>query len=319
MVNESRINEVIEKLFQEIEFKGEPRSLYEPLKYMIEIGGKRIRPRLMLLAYSLWHSELTPSVIEGAAAIEVFHSFTLMHDDIMDNAPIRRGKTTVWKKWNANAAILSGDVMLIDAYKRYAACAQPEILPAVLELFSDTADKVCQGQQLDMEFEDREKITMDEYIQMIGLKTSELLACSAKMGAIFAGASSQDAEVLYRYAYLLGLAFQIMDDYLDTYGDVAVFGKSIGGDILCDKKTWLLTKTLESVDGSFLKKEYASPEEKIAAVRAIYDSQNIAQQALAEVERYNNLALEELSKLSLSQEALAPLYRYADALLKRNK
>lgn len=315
MVEKNIIDSCVKKLFEDITFEGEPRSLYEPLKYMIEIGGKRIRPRLMLLAYSLYHNELTPSVVEGAAAIEVFHSFTLMHDDIMDNAPIRRGKTTVWKKWNANAAILSGDVMLIDSYKRYAACAAPEILPAVLELFSDTADKVCQGQQLDMEFESRSRIEMEEYIQMIGLKTSELLACSAKMGAIFAGASAAEADILYRFAYLLGLAFQIMDDYLDTYGDVAVFGKSIGGDILCDKKTWLLTKTLETVDGSFLTKVYSSDEEKIAAVRAVYDSQNIAAQALSEVERYSALALKELAQITDKDTSL--LEQYAQELIYR--
>ena len=194
---------------------------------MMEIGGKRIRPRLCLLAYSLFKDGFTEEILSPAAALEVFHSFTLIHDDIMDKADVRRGMPTVYKKWDENTAILSGDVMSIESYKMIAK-APAAVLPEVLKLFSNTAAEVCEGQQYDMDFENMELVPMTDYLKMIGLKTAVLIACAAKMGALIGGASAEEADLLYKFGYDIGLAFQITDDWLDTYGDPAVFGKAIG-------------------------------------------------------------------------------------------
>jgi len=212
------IEVALKDLFEKIEFTAEPAGLYDPLRYMIAIGGKRIRPRLCLTAYGLFKDKLTPEVLSPAAGLEVFHTFTLIHDDIMDHSPLRRGNETVWKRWNEDTAILSGDVMCIDSYKRVAK-APREVLPEVLDLFSLTASQVCDGQQLDMDFENMDSVSMEQYMQMIGLKTAVLLACSAKMGAIIGGAPVPVQNALYDYGYYLGLAFQVADDYLDAYGD----------------------------------------------------------------------------------------------------
>ena len=244
MIQEKHIEATLKAMFEDLKFTQEPAGLYDPLRYMIEIGGKRIRPRLCLIAYSLFKDSFSEEILSPAAAIEVFHSFTLIHDDIMDNADVRRGVPTIHKKWNENTAILSGDVMSIESY-RMIAKAPASALPAVLALFSDTAAQVCEGQQYDMDFENLESVPMDDYMKMIGLKTAVLIACSAKMGALIAGASAQEADLLYRFGYDLGLAFQIADDWLDTYGDPAVFGKAIGGDIVNNKKSWLLTRAIE--------------------------------------------------------------------------
>ncbi|MBQ2596494.1 MAG: polyprenyl synthetase family protein, partial [Oscillospiraceae bacterium] len=247
MLKETEIDALIVRMFDEIRFTREPAGLYDPLRYMIQIGGKRIRPRLCLTAYSFFSERFDEGILSPATALEIFHSFTLMHDDIMDRSPLRRGVPTVWKKWNEDTAILSGDVMLIDAYQRI--CKAPQaVLDRVLELFSRTAAQVCDGQQYDMDFENRPFVGMDEYMEMIGLKTGVLIACAAKMGAVIAGASEEDCRNLYDYAYTLGLAFQIADDYLDAYGDVKVFGKPIGGDIVNNKKCWLTTRAIEKAD-----------------------------------------------------------------------
>ena len=244
MIPEHTLDEVLKDLFANIQFQPTPEGLYDPLRYMISIGGKRIRPRLCLTTYGIYQSELTPQILEPAAGLEVFHTFTLIHDDIMDRSPLRRGHDTVWKKWNEDTAILSGDVMCIDAYKRIAK-APAAVLPEVLELFSKTASEVCDGQQLDMDFEKRSRVSMNEYMQMIGLKTGVLLACSAQMGALIGGADKWSQECFYDFGYYLGLAFQVADDYLDAYGDQKVFGKPIGGDILNGKKSWLTVKAQE--------------------------------------------------------------------------
>ena len=241
---ETEINALVKQIFDEIRFTQEPAGLYDPLRYMIEIGGKRIRPRLCLTTYSFYSDTFDESIFSPAAALEVFHSFTLMHDDIMDRSPLRRGMPTVWKKWNEDTAILSGDVMLIDAYRRIAK-APGAVLDRALALFSRTAAQVCAGQQYDMEFESRPEIPMADYNMMIGLKTAVLLACSAAMGAIIGGASEQESDALYNYGYELGMAFQVADDYLDAFGDEKVFGKPIGGDIVNGKKSWLTVRTLE--------------------------------------------------------------------------
>ena len=215
MITARQIDEAVASIFDGIIFPSEPAGLYDPLRYMIRIGGKRIRPRLCLTAYSLFNGGIGEEVLEPAAALEVFHSFTLLHDDIMDKSPLRRGMETVWKKWNEDTAILSGDVMQIDAYKRIAKVPADK-LGAALKLFSDTAAQVCEGQQYDMEFESVPDVSMPEYEKMIGLKTAVLLACSACMGALIGGASEEECKCLYDYGYELGMAFQVADDYLDA-------------------------------------------------------------------------------------------------------
>ena len=235
MITETHIESAIKELFGGLDFAAEPAGLYDPLRYMMNIGGKRIRPRLCLTTYALYKDSFNEEILSPAAAIEIFHSFTLIHDDIMDKADVRRGVPTVYRKWNENTAILSGDVMSIESYK-FLAKAPAEVLPKALDLFSKTAAEVCEGQQYDMDFENEDSVPMESYLKMIGLKTAVLIACSAKLGALIAGANDTECDLLYKYGYDLGLAFQIADDWLDTYADPKVFGKAIGGDILNNKK-----------------------------------------------------------------------------------
>ena len=306
-----------------IKFPAEPAGLYDPLRYMIGIGGKRIRPSLCLAAYGLFKSEAGEDVRKCAAALEVFHTFTLIHDDIMDRSPLRRGVPTVWKKWNEDTAILSGDVMLIEAYKLIMN-APESCRGAVVDLFSATAAQVCEGQQFDMEFESQECVSMEEYKRMIGLKTAVLLACSAKTGALLAGAPEPDCEALYRYGYELGMAFQIADDYLDAYGDEKVFGKPIGGDILNGKKSWLTIRALDKTDDrkGFMEafcrscSTEAERKGKIADVKAMYDALGVGDDARAEVVRYSDSAMAALSNLDADT---APLREFADKLVGRAK
>lgn len=324
MISEAQLNRTIDELFSGIEFPSEPAGLYRPLSYMIEIGGKRIRPKLCLLAYSLFKDTFGSEILEPAAGLEVFHSFTLIHDDIMDKSDLRRGKPTVWKKWNEQTAILSGDVMLIDSYKRIAR-APVEALDSVLELFSGTAAQVCEGQQLDMDFENESCVQMEDYEQMIGLKTAVLIACAAKMGALIAGADSAFCQALYEYGYRLGMAFQIADDYLDAFGDEKVFGKPIGGDILNNKKSWLTVQAmLKAPDRQALEdimnREANSAEErkgKIGAVKAIYCELGLDSQARAEVRRYSDLAMDALRNISLGAVRTEALHRFAENLVER--
>lgn len=326
MTDFSRIDAAIAKLFADIRFTDEPSGLYDPLRYMIGIGGKRIRPTLCLLAYSLFRDEFTPEVLEPAAALEVFHSFTLIHDDIMDNSPLRRGEPTVWKKWNSDTAILSGDVMLIDAYRRIAK-APARCLGDVLELFTETAAEVCEGQQYDMDFETRAEVSMADYEKMIGLKTAVLIACAAKMGALVAGASERECDALYQYGYQLGMAFQVADDYLDAYGDQKVFGKPIGGDILNGKKSWLTVQTLRKIsDKGLLLDAMAmnagTPQQqagKIAAVKKIYESLGVDADAREEIKTFTARAMEAVSSLNLSSDAADALKTFAEKLVGRAK
>ena len=238
MFTASDILEKINDYLANIPYDRKPASLYEPIKYVLSLGGKRIRPTLMLLAYNLFKDDVD-SILPAACALETYHNYTLLHDDLMDNAPLRRGHATVHEKWNPNVAILSGDSMLVLSYERMMQC-RPDKLKPVLELFTETALQIGEGQQYDMEFETRSDVTEDEYLEMIRLKTSVLLACAAKIGAILADAPDEDADNLYRFAEQVGLAFQLQDDYLDVYGDSKVFGKAIGGDILSNKKTYML-------------------------------------------------------------------------------
>ena len=302
MVTSSQIQTVVEQLFKDIEFTSEPRALYDPLRYMIQIGGKRLRPTLCLTAYSLFKEGFPQEILQPAAALEVFHSFTLIHDDIMDDSPLRRGKPTVKAKWDDNTAILSGDVMCIDSYRRLA-FAPAGVLPQVLELFTSTAALVCEGQQYDMDFESLDSVPMEDYMKMIGLKTAVLLACSAKMGAVIAEAPSARVDAIYRYGFDLGLAFQVADDYLDMYGDQKVFGKPIGGDVVNNKKSWLLTKAMEiAPDPGRIREIMSLPVDteeqkarKITLMREEYDRLGIPQAAACEIRRLSGLAMEEVA------------------------
>lgn len=325
MIQETHIETAIKEMFAGLRFTQEPSGLYDPLRYMIEIGGKRIRPRLCLTAYSLYKDSFSEEILTPAAAIEVFHSFTLIHDDIMDKADVRRGVPTVYKKWDENTAILSGDVMSIESY-RMIAKAPAAVLPAVLELFSTTAAQVCEGQQYDMDFEDLPQVPMADYLKMIGLKTAVLIACSAKMGALIAGASEKDADLLYKFGYDLGIAFQIADDWLDTYGDPKVFGKAIGGDITNNKKSWLLTRALEKDGTGRLADAMAMPVSteaekavKIDVVKSIYDELGVGEEALAEIRKYHEQALSYAEQLNLDRPGFEMLHRYADMLSGRRK
>ena len=328
MIKESHIDQILKELFENLTFTKEPAGLYDPLRYMINIGGKRIRPRLCLTSYALFKDDFTDEILAPASAIEVFHSFTLIHDDIMDKADVRRGVPTVYRKWDENTAILSGDVMSIESYKLIAK-APATVLPPVLELFSKTAAEVCEGQQYDMDFEEMEQVAMEDYMKMIGLKTAVLIACSAKMGALIAGATETQADLLYKFGYDLGLAFQIADDWLDTYGDPKVFGKAIGGDIVNNKKSWLMTRAFEKADGTCreeLCKALEMPvesdmekEAKILAVKAIYDKLNIGEEASKGIRQLHDQALGYAAELTLPHEAYQLLENYANKLIGRTK
>ena len=291
-------NEILEKInsyLDNLPYTREPQSLYEPVKYALSMGGKRIRPSLMLMAYNMFKDD-PESILPTACAIETYHNYTLLHDDLMDNAAMRRGMPTVHVKWDANTAILSGDSMLVLAFQRMMQCA-PDKLKPVLDLFTETSLEIGEGQQYDMDFESRTDVTEDEYIEMIRLKTSVLLACSLKLGAIQAGAPAADADNLYKFGELMGLAFQLQDDYLDVYGDPAVFGKAIGGDILCNKKTYMLINAYNRAGDDmrgeltrWVTAEEFDPAEKIAAVTAIYDKVGIKELAEQKINYYAVLA-----------------------------
>lgn len=327
MLNQETIDAAVKNLFRGIKFTEEPSGLYDPLRYMISIGGKRIRPTLCLIAYSLYKDELTPEILEPAAGIEVFHSFTLIHDDIMDRSPLRRGVDTVWKKWDSDTAILSGDVMCIDSYARIAKAPQT-VVRDVLALFSKTSAEVCEGQQYDMDFERLQTISMKDYMNMIGLKTSVLIACAAKMGAIIAGAPEKDRDCLYDYGYNLGLAFQVADDYLDAYGDVKVFGKPIGGDILNEKKSWLTVRAFEKADEKVkaellkaMSMKVESEEDKavkISRVKDIYNALNVGEDAKKAIIELTEKALDCVRGIC-DGERLEMLRDFADRLVGRTK
>ncbi len=327
MISEKHIDAALKELFENLRFTEEPRGLYDPLRYMMEIGGKRIRPRLCLTAYALFNDSFSEEILSPAAALEVFHSFTLIHDDIMDKADVRRGVPTVYRKWDENTAILSGDVMSIESYKLIAK-APCGVLKKALDLFSTTAAEVCEGQQFDMDFEDMEYVPMQDYMKMIGLKTAVLIACSAKLGAIIGGASAEECDLLYKYGYDLGLAFQIADDWLDTYGDPAVFGKAIGGDIVNNKKSWLMTHAFEVADErrTDLVAAMAMPvgcdEEKaakITAVKEIYDALGVGEMAKQEIVRLHESAMGYARELNLGEEGYEMLHAYAAKLIGRTK
>ena len=310
----------INKYIEGLKFDYKPQSLFDPVTYILEIGGKRVRPALALMANNLYSEEVN-AALPVAAGIEIFHNFTLLHDDLMDKAEMRRGKPTVHIKWNDNTAILSGDAMLIEAYKEVAK-VPAEKLPAVLDLFSKTAMEICCGQQMDMEFETRLNVEIPEYLEMIKLKTAVLLGCALKEGAMLGGASVTDADALYDFGINIGLAFQLKDDLLDVYGDKAEFGKRIGGDILCNKKTFLLINALQN-EGTRQKlmpwienKEY-NEEEKIAAVTSIYNELDLKTKSEQLIQEYYKKAIAFLDEVSVPVERKKELYALAENLMFR--
>lgn len=325
MYSLQEIESIIQKSILSLDLSGEPKELYQPIEYIISIGGKRIRPRMCLLAYTLFSGKIGPEILNPAMALEIFHAFTLIHDDIMDKADMRRGQLTIHKKWCENIAILSGDVMSIKAYE-YLAHTPSDKLPAVLKVFTTTAEQVCQGQQYDMNFEDEPVITMEDYISMIGLKTAVLIACSAKIGAIIGGADNSSAQALYDFAYKLGIAFQITDDYLDVYADPSVFGKNVGGDIINNKKSWLLVKSMKEAVGDDKDELYEilrlSPdmaEVKIRRMKALYEKLDIKKSTETEIEKYYKSAISSLQGLKLDDEKMELLKDYALIITNRDK
>ena len=319
MYDKEQLSARIEAYMQALPFPQEPDTLYEPIVYSLERGGKRLRPLLAAMACNVFREEID-DVLPCAAAIEVFHNFTLLHDDIMDNAAMRRGKPSVQRKWGVNSAILSGDAMLIYAY-RLLEQADTSLLPQILRIFNDTSLKVCEGQQYDMDFESLEHVPMTDYLHMIELKTAVLLAGATAIGAVIGGASEEDRGKLYTFAMQLGMAFQIRDDILDSYGTEATLGKKIGGDILEGKKTFLTTAAMETSDADMrlklaglLHNRELLDETKIARVLDIYDRLGIRERAEKAVADYTAAALEALAGVSAPEERKGRLRDLAAAL-----
>lgn len=318
------LNKIVIEYMKSFDIVGSPKELYEPIVYSLDSGGKRIRPMLTLLACNIFSDEVN-NALPSAAAIEVFHNFTLMHDDIMDNALVRRGKMSVYGKWGENAAILSGDAMIVYSYKLLQQ-TPIEYLPAVLGCYNHTALTVCEGQQMDMLFEKREDVTMGEYMEMVNKKTSALLAGATIIGAIQGGADNNARHQLFIFATELGIAFQIQDDLLDSYGTEEKLGKRIGGDILEGKKTFLtitaLSKASEQVRKellSLLKDNMISERDKISRVLAIYDSLGVKEHTEREVESRFNKAIGALKSLHVDEERIEPMRTLAMSLMNRNK
>ena len=315
---------LVEKHIQNLSIPDTPPELYEPVRYILSLGGKRIRPALVILACDLFDGEVASALIP-AVAIEIFHNFTLLHDDIMDRSELRRGSPTVHVKYNENVAILSGDVMSILA-SRLMNQAPGVVLNVVHEVFTHTAMQVCEGQQMDMNFEELLSVSEEEYLTMIQLKTAVLIAASLKIGAILGGASQRDADDLYEFGRNLGLAFQLQDDLLDTYGDPAVMGKNQGTDIVDNKKTFLMIQALEAASGvqkdeliQWLTKEDFDPKEKIKAVTAILDTLNIKEVTEKKIRNHYQQALTNLENLNRPEERKVELYNFASFLMNRNR
>jgi len=324
MYNQADLKDLVEKAILNLSYNTEAEKLIDPVKYILSIGGKRIRPVLALMACNLFNDKIDDAVMP-ATGIEVFHNFTLVHDDIMDQAPVRRNFPTVHMKWNINQAVLSGDVMAFIANDCFLAAPQ-HCMPKVFRVFNKAAIEVCVGQQLDIDFEKATIVSQDEYIRMIELKTSVLLAAAVKIGAIIGGAGDKDSELLYEFGRNLGLAFQIQDDLLDAYGDTKVFGKVAGGDIVSNKKTFLLVKAIEIASGKELKRlqslfsgSESDPDSKVKEVISIYDQLKI--RAITEdlANEYINTAFGLLDKVSVVPERKKELAHLASSLIGRDK
>ena len=316
----SQLSAFLENEISTFNFPVSPANLYDPLRYFLTLGGKRMRPILTMLGAELFE---TPGkkAIHAAIAIEIFHNFSLIHDDIMDEAPLRRKQPTVHTKWNKNIAILSGDVLLVKAYQQI--CKQDaKVLPRLLDIFNKTAIEVCEGQQLDMDFETRNNVSIPEYIEMIRLKTSVLLGCALEMGAIVAEASKEDQELIYTFGEHIGIAFQIQDDILDLYADPQKFGKQVGGDVLANKKTLLLLKAYEFANASELQilnelMTETNPVLKIESTRNLLNALGIREAARLMMDEHYIIALQALNKISVNDARKKPLKDLADMLLHR--
>lgn len=323
MIVLNKLNETIDyyvKLIENTQYQGTPNELYEPINYILQLGGKRLRPVLVGMAAELFDGNKN-KVDAIAKAVEIFHNFSLVHDDIMDNAPLRRGQETVHEKWNTNIAILSGDVMLVKAYEELIQGDYTN-LAAIIQVFNQTAIEVCEGQQMDMNFETRTSVSIEEYIEMIKLKTSVLLGGAVKMGALAVGANVNDAEKIYQFGVNMGIAFQLMDDYLDAFGDPEKFGKQVGGDILSNKKTYLNILALEKDSTSEAKKWLSSTnfnnEEKISAMLNIYKTYQIGEACKAKMNYYYELALQNLNEIKVSEDKKQVFTQFAQWLMNRS-
>lgn len=320
MYNPAQLQDLIENAIQNIQYPAHPEKLYLPISYIMSLGGKRIRPVLVLMAADLFEGDMEKA-LPAALAIETFHNFTLIHDDIMDNAPLRRGQQTVHEKWGVNNAILSGDVMMVESNK-HLSMLDSKVLKDALNTFNTTAQGVCEGQQLDMEFEESEVVSIPEYINMIRLKTAVLLGGAMKLGAQVAGASPEEAEQLYQFGENIGIAFQLQDDILDVYGDPEKFGKQVGGDIIANKKTFLLLKLKELAapsDLSELQLQSSNTDftDKINKTRALYNTYQIRELADQEMRNYSDKAFHALYSLNIPEERKTQLIQLADQLMNR--
>ncbi len=324
MLTSKEILQKVNDCIDNLRYDRKPFSLYEPMQYVLSIGGKRIRPVLMLLSYNLW-KEHPEDILMPAIGLETYHNYTLLHDDLMDNADMRRGHETVHRRWDANKAILSGDSMLVLAYQHMQQVSADK-LPAVLELFTVTALEIGEGQEYDMSFETRSDVTEDEYIEMIRLKTSVLLACAMKIGALLAGAPQEDADLMYQLGEKIGLAFQLQDDLLDVYGDPKVFGKAIGGDITSNKKTYMLINAVNRANAQqrqelaqWIGAKEFNRQEKVAAVTRLYDEIGIRQLCEEKINYYFEQASQTLSQINVPAEKKQFIRSYMDELLHRDK
>lgn len=322
MKTADEILKMVNEFLDHLSYDRKPESLYEPIKYVLSMGGKRIRPTLMLLAYNLY-KENPEDILMNACALETYHNYTLLHDDLMDNADMRRGHLTVHKKWNDNTAILSGDSMLVLAFQRMMQCDEKH-LKDILDLFTVTALEIGEGQQYDMEFETRNDVMEEEYIEMIRLKTSVLLACALKIGAILADASAEDADNLYKFGEQIGLAFQLQDDYLDVYGDSKVFGKEIGGDITSNKKTYMLINAFNKANAAqreeltrWVSARDFDRNEKVDAVTRLYNEIGIDQLAQDKIAYYFAQSKKYLDAVNVPEEKKEELRKYAQKMMKR--
>jgi len=322
MLNSNELLELVNRNLASVALNRQPEGLYEPIRYVLSLGGKRIRPTLMLLAYNMYKDN-PQSIINTACGLEIYHNYTLLHDDLMDHADIRRGHMTVHKRWNPNTAILSGDSMLVIAYEYMAKC-RPDKLAQVMELFTRTALEIGEGQQFDMDFESRNDVTEEEYIEMIRLKTSVLLACAMKLGALLADAPQEDCDNLYRFGEKVGLAFQLQDDFLDVYGDTKVFGKAIGGDIISNKKTYMLINALALADEKqrktlteWIDKLNPDPQEKVAAITELYNEIGINRLAQEKINSYFQESRAYLDAVKLPEERKQEVLAYTAEMMKR--
>ena len=318
-----QITRLVQQYVRSLSYARQPFGLYDPIEYVLGLGGKRLRPVLMALAYNMYRDDVR-SILPQAAAIETYHNFTLLHDDLMDKADMRRGRPTVHTKWDDNTAILSGDAMLILSFKLMMQDCPVTLVTKVMDAFSQAAIEVCEGQQWDMEFESRSDVTENEYMEMIRLKTGVLIACPMKIGALLGGASDKDAEKLYEFGIKMGLAFQLQDDFLDVYGDSATFGKNIGGDIVCNKKTFMLISALNlasAADKSQLDKwlmaETFCPQEKIAAVTYIYNKVGIADLCKRKIDDLYSEGLALLDSVDVPVDRKSELRNYVCKLIDR--